>query len=143
MKLFTKAMTNRLQPLVPALVDADQSSFLRRRCIAENFVCTAELLDCCHKRKKLTIILKLDFHNTFDSMNWVYDAILTYTCTRIRIYILIYIKKKKEKRGESLASPFCFDRPGLFLLLRPNWPTPDPLLSSRSGPDAPPAFSFL
>lgn len=69
-KLFTKAMTNRLQPLILALVDADQSGFLKGRCIAENFVYAAELLSCCHKRKQQTIVLKLDFRKAFDSINW-------------------------------------------------------------------------
>lgn len=77
MKLITKVLTNWLQPLVPSLVDGDQTGFIRGRCISENFVYAAGVLNCCHKRKLPTIVLKLDFRKAFDSINWCsLDAIL-------------------------------------------------------------------
>jgi mannosylglycoprotein endo-beta-mannosidase len=40
------------------------------RCIADSFVYAADLLHCCYHHSTPTIILKLDFHNAFDCVNW-------------------------------------------------------------------------
>jgi len=52
MKLFSKVMVNRLKSAIPALIDPDQTDFVHGRNIAENFVYAADLLSCCHQRKK-------------------------------------------------------------------------------------------
>lgn len=70
MKLFSKAMANRLKKVIPSLIAADQTSFVQGRNIAENFVYAAHLLSCCYKRKAPTAILKLDFKKAFDSVSW-------------------------------------------------------------------------
>ena len=70
MKLFTKVMVNRLKPVIPLLIDADQTGFIHGRSIAENFVYAADLLSCCYKRKVPTAVLKLDFKKAFDSVEW-------------------------------------------------------------------------
>ncbi|WVZ62021.1 hypothetical protein U9M48_011816 [Paspalum notatum var. saurae] len=48
----------------------DQTGFLRGRSIAENFVYAMELVQCCHKRKMPTLVLKLDFAKAFDTVHW-------------------------------------------------------------------------
>ena len=68
MKLFTKVMVNRLKPVIPLLIDADQTGFIHGRSIAENFVYATDLLSCCYKRKAPTAVLKLDFKKAFDSV---------------------------------------------------------------------------
>jgi len=70
MKLFSKVMVNRLKSAIPALIDPDQTDFVHGRNIAENFVYAADLLSCCHQRKKPAAVLKLDFKKAFDSVNW-------------------------------------------------------------------------
>lgn len=70
LKAIARVLTIRLQRHIPRLVGPDQTGFAKGRCIAENFVFAAELLSCCHKRKAPTIVLKLDFHKAFDSINW-------------------------------------------------------------------------
>lgn len=60
-KVVTKCMTNRLQPLLPQLEHSDQTSFLKGRCIAENFIYATKLVQCCHKRRFPALVLKLDF----------------------------------------------------------------------------------
>ena len=70
MKLFTKVMVNRLKPMIPLIIDADQTGFIHGRSIAENFVYAADHLSCCHKRKTRTAVLKLDFKKAFDSVEW-------------------------------------------------------------------------
>jgi hypothetical protein len=77
MKLFSKVMVNRLKPVIPKIIDADQTGFVHGQSIAENFVYAADLLRCCHKRKVPTAVLKLDFRKAFDSVEWSsLDAIL-------------------------------------------------------------------
>lgn len=70
MKLFTKVMANRLKPVIPTIIDADQTGFVHGRSIAENFIYAADLLGCCYKRKVPTAVLKLDFREVFDSVSW-------------------------------------------------------------------------
>jgi hypothetical protein len=69
-KILTKILTSRLQLQINKLVDIDQTGFIRGRSIAENFVYAMELVQCCHKRKKPTVVLKLDFAKAFDTINW-------------------------------------------------------------------------
>lgn len=68
-KVITKTLSIRLQRQISTLVDVDQIGFLRGRSISENFVYTTELIQCCHKRRAPTIVLKLGFAKVFDSVN--------------------------------------------------------------------------
>ncbi|CAN6283063.1 unnamed protein product [Urochloa humidicola] len=68
-KICSKGMTRRLQPIVPLLVHSDQTGFIKDRCIAENFIYAAEIVQCCHKRGAAAIVLKLDFRKAFDSID--------------------------------------------------------------------------
>ena len=73
-KVLTKILTTRLQQQIHTLVDVDQTGFIRGRSISENFIYATELVQCCHRRKTPTIVLKLDFAKAFDSVNW--DSLL-------------------------------------------------------------------
>jgi hypothetical protein len=68
-KGISKVLTNRLQPAIPSLIANDQSGFVLGRCIADNFDYAADLLHCCYRRNSPTIVLKLDFHKAFDTVN--------------------------------------------------------------------------
>jgi len=61
MKLATKVMANRLRTVITELVDMNQTGFIHGRCIAENFIFAAGILNCCYKRRALIAVLKLDF----------------------------------------------------------------------------------
>lgn len=69
-KILTKILTTRLQSQISRLVDIDQTGFIRGRSITENFVYAMELVQCCHKRKKPTMVIKLDFAKAFDTVSW-------------------------------------------------------------------------
>jgi len=76
-KLASKALTSRVQPLIPFLVHADQTGFIKGRSIAENVVYAADIIQTCHKRKAPAIVLKLDFCKASDTVSWsALDAIL-------------------------------------------------------------------
>jgi hypothetical protein len=38
--------------------------------MTENFVYAVELVQCCHKRRKATMVIKLDFAKAFDTVSW-------------------------------------------------------------------------
>lgn len=67
---YCEALTTHFQGQVPAIIDPDQSAFIRGRSIAENFVYATEVVQCCHRRRAPTIILKLDFAKAFDPISW-------------------------------------------------------------------------
>ncbi|WVZ61783.1 hypothetical protein U9M48_011600 [Paspalum notatum var. saurae] len=69
-KIISKMLTTRLQGVIGGLIDLDQTGFLKGRSIAENFVYAMELVQCCHKRKLPTVVLKLDFAKAFDTVQW-------------------------------------------------------------------------
>ena len=69
-KAISYLLTNRLQRSIYSLVNPNQTGFISGRGIAENFVFAADILNCCHRRKAPTIVIKLDFRKAFDSVNW-------------------------------------------------------------------------
>jgi hypothetical protein len=50
------------------------TGFIKGGTISQNFVYATELVQCCHKRKAPTLVLKLDFAKLFDSVCW--DSLL-------------------------------------------------------------------
>jgi hypothetical protein len=68
-KILTKILTSRLQLQIAKLIDTDQTGFIKGRSITENFVLATELVQCCHKRRAPTLVIKLDFAKAFDSVN--------------------------------------------------------------------------
>ena len=70
-KIASKALTSRLQPLIPHLIHADQTGFIKGRSISENFVYAADIIQTCHKRKVPAVVLKLDFRKAFNWVSWL------------------------------------------------------------------------
>jgi hypothetical protein len=60
-KAIAKLLANRLQKLIPSLIHGEQNGFVQGRSISENFTYVVDLLNCCHKRKANTMVIKLDF----------------------------------------------------------------------------------
>jgi hypothetical protein len=69
-KILSKILTTRLHTQIGQLVDLDQTGFIKGKSITENFVYAMELVQCCHKRKIPTLVIKLDFAKAFDTVNW-------------------------------------------------------------------------
>jgi hypothetical protein len=69
-KILTKLPTSRLQQQISSLIDVDQNEFIRGRAISKNFVLATELVQCCHRRRAPTLVIKLEFAKAFDSVNW-------------------------------------------------------------------------
>jgi hypothetical protein len=61
LKVHTKCLTLRLRDLIPYPVHPDETGFISGRCIAENFVYAADIVQSCHKRSAPAAVFKLDF----------------------------------------------------------------------------------
>jgi hypothetical protein len=65
-KLVTKVMANRLAPLLPRLVAANQSAFVRGRSIHDNYTFVQHSIKSLRRRKVSSLFLKLDITKAFD-----------------------------------------------------------------------------
>jgi hypothetical protein len=68
-KDIAKLLANRLQKFIPQLIHGDKTGFVSGRSISKYLTYAADLLNCCHKRKAQTMVIKLDFRKAFDSVS--------------------------------------------------------------------------
>jgi hypothetical protein len=71
-KIFYKILANRLAPRLPELVYLNQSAFVKKRYIHDNFIHVQGIITKLHKMKNPTLFLKLDIAKAFDSISWAY-----------------------------------------------------------------------
>jgi hypothetical protein len=71
-KLVSKLLANRLGPHLDHLISINQTTFIKRRCIHNNFMYVQEVIKDLHKRKIPALFLKLDISKAFDTVNWPY-----------------------------------------------------------------------
>lgn len=69
-KLVTKLIANRLASKLSGMVSANQSAFVKGRCIHDNFVLVQQIAKFLHHQKHPRILLKLDICKAFDSVSW-------------------------------------------------------------------------
>jgi retron-type reverse transcriptase len=71
-KIFSKLLANRLAPKLNSMVSKCQSAFIKKRSIHDNFLYVQNTVRKLHKLKLPALILKLDIHKAFDTVNWSY-----------------------------------------------------------------------
>jgi hypothetical protein len=69
-KWVAKVIANRLAPLLPRLVGAHQSAFMRGRCLYDNFMMVQGTAHKLHNSKQPAILLKLDITKAFHMVDW-------------------------------------------------------------------------
>lgn len=71
-KVIAKILVNRLRPLLSRIIDPSQSAFVPNRWIIENVLVAHEVVHSFKKskRKKSFVGLKLDFHKSYDCLEW-------------------------------------------------------------------------
>jgi Reverse transcriptase (RNA-dependent DNA polymerase) len=70
MKIITKALTERLAPLMDSLIAHTQTSYIKGRYILDNVVCAHEALHTIREKKIQCFLFKIDFEKAFDKVNW-------------------------------------------------------------------------
>ena len=69
-KIAAKSIANRLKPLLPDLINYDQTGFIRGRFIGEN-ICLIDSVICYAKEINIPgLLLFLDFEKAFDTIEW-------------------------------------------------------------------------
>jgi hypothetical protein len=71
-KVISKLLANRLAPVLGKLVSYNQNAFIKKRCIHDNFMFVQQVSKDLHKKKVMTLFIKLDISKTFDTVNWSY-----------------------------------------------------------------------
>jgi hypothetical protein len=69
-KLFSKGLALRLTLRMSELVRLNQSVFIRRRLIHENFRTIQLTCKWLHTKRHPTVLLKVDLAKAFDSVAW-------------------------------------------------------------------------
>lgn len=74
-KLLTKILANRLQPIITKWVHKNQYGFIHTRTIQDCLAWAFEYFHICHHSRKETVIIKIDFEKAFDKIE--HQAMLT------------------------------------------------------------------
>ncbi|XP_050211464.1 uncharacterized protein LOC126661653 [Mercurialis annua] len=69
-KLLSKVLANRLFPLLPSIISANQFGFIKGRNIHDCRMIASEILHLASRRKEQLFLIKLDFKKAFDSISW-------------------------------------------------------------------------
>jgi mannosylglycoprotein endo-beta-mannosidase len=69
-KLPSKLLANRLAPYLSDLVSRQQSAFIKKCSIHDNFLFTQNLIKALNRAKCPVLFLKLDIAKAFDSVRW-------------------------------------------------------------------------
>jgi hypothetical protein len=71
-KIISKTLANRLAPRLNELVSHNQSAFVRKRAIHDNFLFVQNMVKFLHRNKKQCLFVKVDISKAFDSVSWPY-----------------------------------------------------------------------
>jgi len=71
-KVIFKVITNRLNPLLPALISKEQTGFVEGRQILNNIIQAHEVVHSLKSNKKVGMIMQLDLANAYDKLSWSY-----------------------------------------------------------------------
>jgi hypothetical protein len=71
-KNLSKLLTNRLAPELNHLISINQTAFIKKRCIHDNFMYVQQVVKDLYKKRIPSIFIKLDISKAFDSVNWPY-----------------------------------------------------------------------
>ena len=69
-KLVTKILANRLASRLDKMVSPNQSAFIKKRFIQDNYMLVQQTVRFLHSQKQPRLLLKLDITKAFDSVSW-------------------------------------------------------------------------
>jgi hypothetical protein len=71
-KLVTKILANRLAGRLLQMVSPNQSAFIKKCFIQDNFMLVQQTAHFLHQQKQPRILFKLDISKAFDSVSWAF-----------------------------------------------------------------------
>ena len=71
-KILSKLLANRLSSCLSSIISKNQSAFIKKRSIHDNFLYTQILIRELYRLKRPSLFLKLDITKAFDTINWSY-----------------------------------------------------------------------
>ena len=71
-KIAAKALAKRIEVVLPKLVNADQTGFIKGRHIGENIRLISDLMDYTKEGNLPGILMPIDFKKAFDTLEWSY-----------------------------------------------------------------------
>ena len=69
-KIYAKIMANRLQMVLPYLINEDQCGFMRNRHIASNLTDLLTTIQHCKQNNECAILTSMDYEKAFDTVSW-------------------------------------------------------------------------
>jgi hypothetical protein len=69
-KLFSKILANRLSKRIGEVVSNNQSAFIKKRSLHDNFGLVKQVARKINRCKRSGVLLKLDLARAFDSISW-------------------------------------------------------------------------
>lgn len=75
-KIISKLLATRLSCVLPDLILDNQTTFVRGRQIAKNFVVVREVLQHVSHAHQVAAFFKIDFAKAFDMMNWEFLTLI-------------------------------------------------------------------
>jgi hypothetical protein len=71
-KIISKLLANRLAPELHHLISINQTTFIKSRCIHDNFMYVQQVVKDLHRKKIPSIFIELDISKAFDTVSWPY-----------------------------------------------------------------------
>ncbi|XP_071694930.1 uncharacterized protein [Rutidosis leptorrhynchoides] len=69
-KILAKVLSIRIRKVLPSVIGYEQSAYLKGRYILDGSLIANEAIDYLKRKKKKSLIFKVDFEKAFDSLSW-------------------------------------------------------------------------
>lgn len=71
-KVVSKLLANQMGPELEHLISINQTTFIKKRCIHDNFVYVQQVIKDLYTSKTHSPFIKLDISKAFDTVSWPY-----------------------------------------------------------------------
>ncbi|KAJ9554109.1 hypothetical protein OSB04_018154 [Centaurea solstitialis] len=75
LKIITKVLANRIKPILPNIISANQTAFVKDRLITDNIIIAFEMLHSMQRntrKKSGEVAIKIDISKAYDRLSWVF-----------------------------------------------------------------------
>ena len=68
--IAAKVIADRIKPVLPSVINEDQTGFIKGRFIGENIRLIDYIISFCEKKNTPGLLLFVDFEKAFDTLEW-------------------------------------------------------------------------